>query len=232
MKSLIKYIACAGLLFVTFVSNPQQSQAQALRIVAANTFSGALTGATLGAATMALQDNSEVDYTPLRIGVGLGTIMGLGTGFYDLARVTGDTGYFVQGYISSANSTGTIIFLDTFYGTATGAVVGAAIGLMTRDRDVVKGLQYGAGGGAWAGFVFGLVDGFSSTAGQRDSVYQRYSSSNSEPINGLFELRSDNNNYAIGFLNPIIFSSKETSTIGVTSKANLGIEFTRLNIAL
>ncbi len=234
MNIFSKSLVSAFLLLYAVVTLSQQTHAQSFRIVTVNTFTGALTGTALGGATIALQDKSEIDYYPLRFGVGLGTIMGLGTGLYDLSHMTGSSGIYVDGFISSANSTGTIILLDTFYGASTGAIVGTAISLMSRESDIVKGIQYGAGAGAWIGFAFGLVDAFLlSTTGDYDSFYDNYSSSHRRGINGLIEIRGNNNNYAIGFLNPVIVTSRKLSDRdGITSNAHLGFEFTRVNIAL
>ena len=202
-----------------------------MRIVTINTLNGALTGAALGGATIALQ-NSYDDY-PLRFGIGLGTIFGLGTGFYDLSRTSGDYGYHVNGLFSSANTTGTIVLLDTFYGAATGAVVGLAISLMSRDSDVLKGLQYGSGAGAWVGFAFGLVDAFAlSSTGNYDSFYDGYSHRGAVPA-GLVEIRSRNEKYAVGFINPIILHSvKNTGPDTFSARSHLGMELTRFQVAL
>ncbi len=224
------YSAAVILLAVTSLSSIQHSHAQALRIVTINTFNGAVTGAALGGATIALQN--EYDEYPLRFGLGLGTILGLGTGFYDLSRTTGGHGYYVSGFISSANTTGTIILLDTFYGAATGAIVGIAVSLMNKDSDIIKGLQYGSGAGAWAGFVFGLIDAFAlSTSGNYDAFYDNYTHQNSSP-SGLVEIRSTDDKYTIGFLNPVFFQSVHAvGQENLAAKTHFGLEFTRFNIS-
>jgi len=221
------------MLLFTLTVIQQTSQAQAFRIVTINTFAGAVTGASLGGATMALQNKSEADFYPMRFGVGMGTIMGLGTGFYDISKMTGGAGFYVDGMISSANSTGTIILLDTFYGAATGAVVGTAISLMT-EAKIVKGLQYGSGAGAWVGFAFGLVDAFAlSSAGDYDSFYDEYASNFHSNSSGLFQIRDEDNSYAMGFLNPMFFNSYSTTDFGsISSRTHFGIELTRINISL
>ncbi len=227
----IKLVTAISILFLLLLfTSIQQTRAQALRIVTINTFTGALTGAALGGATIALQN--EYDQYPLRFGLGLGTILGLGTGFYDLSRSASDHGYYVNGLISSANTTGTIILLDTFYGAATGAIVGVAVSLMSKDSDIVKGLQYGGGAGAWVGFAFGLVDAFTlSTSGNYDSFYENYTHRNRMPA-GLVELRSLNDQYVLGFLNPVVLHTVESKGNGdLSARAHLGVEFTRLNIS-
>ncbi len=221
-------VIAALLLFSTCA---QPAHSQTMRIVTINTLNGALTGAALGGATIALQNNYD-DY-PLRFGIGLGTIFGLGTGFYDLSRTTGGHGYHVDGFFSSANTTGTIVLLDTFYGAATGAVVGFAISLMSRDSDVLKGLQFGAGAGAWVGFAFGLVDAFAlSSVSNYDSFYDGYSHRGTSPA-GLVEIRSPNDQYALGFINPILLHTIiNTGKDTFSARSHLGIELTRFQIAL
>ncbi len=226
----IFFSVAAILIAITIFSNIQHSHAQTLRIVTINTFNGALTGTALGGATIALQN--EYDEYPLRFGLGLGTILGLGTGFYDLSRATGGSGYYVSGFISSANTTGTIILLDTFYGAATGAIVGIAVSLMNKDSDIIKGLQYGSGAGAWAGFAFGLIDAFAlSRSGNYDAFYENYTHQNSSP-SGLVEVRSADDKYTIGFLNPVLFQAVHaTGRDNLAARTHIGLEFTRLNIS-
>ena len=224
-----KLLVLSAVLLLLYVSM-HTAQAQVLRIVSINTFTGALTGTALGGATIALQNDFD-DY-PLRFGVGFGTILGLGTGFYDLSRAAGYYGYRVDGLISSANTTGTIILLDTFYGTVTGALVGLAISLMSKESDILKGLQYGSGAGAWAGFAFGLVDAFAlSSTGSYDRFYDEYAGRKQYPP-GLLQFRSNNDHLAIGFLNPVLTRSYQIVNQGKpTSKTHLGIEFTRIQVA-
>jgi hypothetical protein len=227
MQKIKLILVIAVLLQFSTVAQPVQSQV--LRIVTINTLNGAITGTALGGATIAL--NNEYDPYPLRFGLGLGTIFGLGTGFYDMSHYTG-YGYQVRGLFSSANTTGTIILLDTFYGAATGAIVGMAITLMGKDSDVIKGLQYGSGAGAWVGFAFGLVDAFAlSTSRSYDSFYDDYSHAGHPPA-GLVELRSNNDQFAIGFLNPVLLQSLKNHGEGAFStRTHFGLELTRFQVA-
>ncbi len=227
MQKIKSIPVIAVLLLLAAIAQPVQSQA--FRIVTINTLNGAITGTALGGATIALKN--EYDAYPLRFGLGLGTIFGLGTGFYDMSHYTG-YGYQVRGVFSSANTTGTIIMLDTFYGAATGAVVGMAISLMGKNSDVVKGLQYGSGAGAWVGFAFGLVDAFAlSSQRSYDSFYEDYSHTGLPPA-GLVELRSQNEQYAVGFFNPLLLQSLRTHGQGdYSARTHLGLELTRFQVA-
>ncbi len=153
MRYLSVLIVCLALIFTTV--KPEESRAQALNLFAGNTLFGAATGAAIGGASMALAN--DADLRPLQMGVGFGTIGGVALGAYDVATLS--SGMRVNGLIHSAPMSGTIIFLDTIYGAATGGMLGMAVSLIG-DTNIVKGLQYGAGVGAYAGLAFGLVDAF------------------------------------------------------------------------
>lgn len=230
MKSNGKIYITLLMVLVITAAPLRETHAQSMRLVTVNTLTGALTGTMLGGATIALQDKSEIEYHPLRYGVGMGTIVGLGIGFYDLSRA-GGAGYYVDGFVSSGNTSSTIILMDTFYGAATGAIVGSAISLMN-ESSLLKGLQFGSATGAWVGFAFGLVDAFLlSSTGSYDSFYDSFTLQKSEPSYGMVEIRGSN--YALGFLNPIVFQTWQPSSPGEYSLTpRLGLEVTRLNITL
>lgn len=224
------------LLLLIVLTAVRTVESQPLRIVAVNTFTGAVTGAALGGATIALQNKSDNDYYPLRFGIGMGTIMGVGTGFYDWSQAAGD-GYYVDGAISSTGTTGTLILLDTFYGAATGAIVGTAVSLMTESK-IVKGVQFGSATGAWVGFAFGLFDAFvlSSQSGY-DSFYDDYTNASGSMSNpataGFIQLKDDKDRFAVGLLNPMMYQSVDFSPGNdITGKTSLGVEFTRISISL
>ncbi|MDI6401200.1 hypothetical protein QLX67_04280 [Balneolaceae bacterium ANBcel3] len=219
------------LCIVLFTGIVHHSHAQTFRIVTVNTASGAATGAALGGATIGLMN----DYEPyaLRFGVGMGTLMGLGTGFYDLSNARGG-GFYVDGLIHSANASGVIILTDTFYGAATGAIAGLAISLMTKDADYLKGLQYGSSAGAWVGFAFGLIDAFAlSSPGSYDfddynNFYDDYSSHMNHP-GGLFGMVSDNDRLTIGFINPVFVQSVNLEQEKIQS--HFAVELARVHLS-
>lgn len=219
------------LLFATLTIH-QQTYGQTFRIVTVNALSGAATGAALGAATIALQDKAEIDYYPVRFGVGLGTIMGLGTGFYDLSQMAGPGSYYVDGFIHTANASGTIIIMDTFYGAATGTIVGTAIALMTESR-IIRGMQFGSAAGAWVGFTFGLIDAFLlSSSGSYDNFYESFSANHNSSASGLLRIEGHLPSYSLGFLNPMIIQQVDISkSTGLSSTYRLGVELTRINIS-
>jgi hypothetical protein len=175
----------------------QKADAQGLRIIASNTAMGALNGAMLGGASMALTNNSD-DWRPLRFGVGFGTIAGLGLGIYDFSQSQGGV-YTIDGVFNRANYTSQIILMDTFYGAVIGTLVGLAVTLIV-DEKVIYGLQYGIGAGTWAGFAFGLVDAFAISRGPTDFRYEDFDdySSSQTRQNGILQMQVNSGN-TIGF---------------------------------
>jgi hypothetical protein len=159
------------LVMALFLILPQQpAGAQGLRIIASNTAMGALNGAMLGGASMALA-NSD-DLRPLRFGVGFGTLAGLGLGIHDLVQAHNGQ-YMINGVFNRANYTSQIILLDTFYGAAIGTMVGVAV-TMIMDEKLIYGLQYGVGVGTWVGIAFGLLDAFAISSGPREFRYEDF----------------------------------------------------------
>lgn len=132
-------------------------QAQGLQTLAGSTLVGSANGALLGIGTMALANTSHTG--AVRVGIGTGTLYGLGIGAYDITAREIGMGYRVEGMFNSANYSAMIVLLDTFYGGVTGAIVGTALQLMA-DKPLIDGIQYGSGVGLWGGFVFGLADVF------------------------------------------------------------------------
>lgn len=185
-----------SLVLISTLIPHQKAGAQGLRIIAANTAMGALNGAMLGGAGMALT-NSD-DWRPLRFGVGFGTIAGLGLGIYDFSQSQGGV-YTIDGVFNQANYTSQIILMDTFYGAVIGSLVGMAVTLIM-DEKVIYGLQYGVGAGTWAGFGFGLVDAFAISRGPAGFQYEEFGDYSSAPSgqSGMIQMQV-NSNHTIGF---------------------------------
>jgi hypothetical protein len=87
-KMLLWIIAAAIILVLSWVFQPNKAAAQTINTLGENTLNGALTGTLLGGATMAL--TNDTDFYPLQVGLGLGTLYGLGVGAYDLLKTGGN----------------------------------------------------------------------------------------------------------------------------------------------
>lgn len=155
-KMFLWIIATAIILVLSWVFQPNKAAAQTINTLGENTLNGALTGTLLGGASMAL--TNDTDFYPLQVGLGLGTLYGLGIGAFDLLK-TGGNPTVVSGIFNNGNNSTIIVLLDTFYGAAAGAVVATSV-MLVANEPLVQGLQYGAGAGAIAGFGFGLFDTF------------------------------------------------------------------------
>ncbi len=180
------------LLLLSMVFICSQSKAQSIEVLGGNVLNGSVTGSILGAATMGLQNSN--DFTSLRIGVGSGIIAGAAIGIYDVATLPRGEMFFISGVFNDGNNSTIIILLDTFYGAASGAILGSA-GMLISDRPIVEGLQYGSSAGAWAGFTFGLIDAFLLAQKNRDFI-----GSNLLQKNALFE--TEYKSATIGFGRP------------------------------
>ena len=155
-KMFLWIIAITIILVLSWVFQPNKAAAQTINTLGENTLNGALTGTLLGGASMALTNDTE--FYPLQVGLGLGTLYGLGIGAFDLLK-TGGNPTVVSGIFNNGNNSTIIVLLDTFYGAAAGAVVATSV-MLVANEPLVQGLQYGAGAGAIAGFGFGLFDTF------------------------------------------------------------------------
>ncbi|HCI71839.1 MAG TPA: hypothetical protein DHV30_15110, partial [Balneola sp.] len=103
------------------------TKAQTVEILAGNTLNGAVQGTLLGGASMALT-NSD-DFSALRVGIGMGTLYGVGMGAYDITTGGGQE-VLVAGLFNDGNNSSIIVLLDTFYGAALGSVIVVAVTLV------------------------------------------------------------------------------------------------------
>jgi hypothetical protein len=210
MKTLLILFLTVG-----FMST-SRAHAQGLQSLATNTVMGTANGTLLGLGTMALLD--DADWAPIRIGVGMGTLYGLGVGIYDVSVYEVGSGHRVQGMFNSANYTSMIVLLDTFYGGVTGGVVGTAMALMV-NKPLVKGLQYGTGAGVWAGFTFGLVDAFYFSSSKAGSLYSSLEVTAGEST-------------TIGFLRPNLYTTPLVSNGRMAITQEIGLDVARVTIRL
>ncbi len=168
----MKRVLLTGLLLITLVTN---AYSQATKVTAANTALGALNGAILGLGAMGLSGNTD-DLSPLRIGVGVGTLYGLGMGIYDITMnsINGvtDTKF---GVFHSSEYSAMIPMYNTLYGGATGSLVGMSIALIN-GTSIQKGFVNGGSVGLYAGFIFGLTDVLYFSKTRTNSLFEPGSS--------------------------------------------------------
>lgn len=212
-KSLILFV----IISVATLFIPKLSQAQTIELLAGNALNGAVQGTLLGGASMALTNSDQFD--PLRIGIGLGTLYGIGMGAYDISKGSGHE-VLVSALFNDGNNSSVIVLLDTFYGAALGSVVVTAA-LLVANEPILKGLQYGAGIGAFAGFGFGLFDTFviaERTYAPRGVVY-----GTSNSASGLMALNFENGS-SLGFINPTVIRTTEISASSFGTNLSSAIE--------
>ena len=203
-----------------------QSQAQSAKLFFGDLLNGAVNGAALGGATMALQNSSDV--APLRVGVGLGILYGAGIGLYDNSIVPKGQEFYISGTFNDGRNSSILVLLDTFYGAAGGATIGGAISLIAND-PIVDGIKTGAGAGAWLGFGFGLIDAFVLAEGPDD--LQDYASLNTaNRASGIVQIASENENVHVGLIHPAVFSQTEISAQSVQVSNTLGVQLVNVNV--
>ncbi|SHE54860.1 hypothetical protein SAMN05443144_1025 [Fodinibius roseus] len=184
-------------IFALFVSVlPQQSKAQSIKLVGQNTLNGAINGVLLGGATMALQDNDK--FGPIRVGLGSGTLYGIGVGIHDVSLIDKGQQFYLSGTFNDATNSSVIPLLDTIYGAAGGALIASSVALIIKE-PLTDALQYGSGIGAWAGFGFGLVDAFFLAEGPDFSQASTPSPSN---VDGFITYENASRSVEIGMISP------------------------------
>ena len=213
MKKVSLSISAFLLLICIFSGS---TKAQTVEILAGNTLNGAVQGTLLGGASMALT-NSD-DFSALRVGIGMGTLYGVGMGAYDITTGGGQE-VLVSGLFNDGNNSRIIVLLDTFYGAALGSVIVVAVTLVANER-ITTGLQYGAGIGAWAGFGFGIFDTFVLA----ERTFAPMAVSNlSQNASGLIGLNFENKS-SFGFINPTLIRTSQLTQNDINSTVSPAVE--------
>lgn len=224
MKSSLKKVFLA-IVAVVFVS-VQPANAQ-IKLFFSDLLNGAVNGLALGGATMALQDTD--DLAPLRVGAGVGILYGAGVGIYDVTRTPKGQPLYISGTFNSGNNSTIIVLLDTFYGAAAGAAIGAAVTLISGEA-VLEGLQYGSGAGAWIGFGFGLIDSFVLSEGPEELMASNKTASSS--VAGIIRYSSPSERFKIGFLHPGVMSQPVIKGQTLHTHRSLGVDVVNVRVSL
>lgn len=223
-KLAIFSLAC---IFVSVFGIPQTASSQHIELLASNTVNGAATGLGLGAATLGLQNSSAYE-APLRIGLGLGTLYGIGVGVYDITKAEKGSEYYVSATFNDGKNSSVIVLLDTFYGAAAGAVVASAVTLILNE-PLKYGLQYGASAGAWAGFGFGLIDAF-LLAKEPDEII--ISANNISRASGLLSLQTGNRHIDVGLVNPSLTKIMQLDSHTLSQSASFKVDLLNVSVSL
>lgn len=213
-------------IIIATISNPHESKAQSIKLLGQNTLNGAINGVLLGGATMALQNEDK--FGPVRVGLGAGTLYGIGVGVYDMSRVDKGQQFYLSGTFNDATNSTIIPLLDTLYGAAGGAIIASSVSLILQE-PFVEAIQYGAGAGAWIGFGFGLVDAFALAEGPN---FAAQSSVGISSVDGLISYQNSSSSIGIGMLSPNLFAQKKLSTNSFTTSYQPSITVMNLSVNL
>lgn len=204
-------------IFLFFLFSSSTIQAQTVQLLAGNTLNGAMNGTLLGGASMAIANND--DFYPLQVGLGLGTLYGIGMGGYDITKGGGKE-ILVSGLFNDGNNSSIIVLLDTFYGAAAGSIIVTSI-MLVANEPLIDGLQYGAGIGAWVGFGFGIFDSFVLAKTTTSPLAGLHQPTNN--ASGLVGLDLENG-ASLGFVNPSIIQTIEFTPTSFNRAFTPGVE--------
>ena len=222
-----KYLLLILLVIIAGSHTPNSADAQSVELLAGNTLNGAMNGVVLGGATMALRNTDEFD--ALRVGLGAGTLYGIGMGIYDVTQIQKGQQFYISGTFNDGVNHSIIVLLDTFYGAAGGALIASSISLILQD-PIVDGLQYGAGVGAWAGFGFGLVDAFVLSEGPNYSEPQ--AATQNQSTSGLLTYSNRAGSVNIDMISPRLVQQKKLSKSTLEANYSAAVDVFQLQISL
>ncbi len=205
-------------LIFAFSLSTSIAKAQTIQLLAGNTLNGAMNGTLLGGASMAIANNDN--FYPLQVGLGIGTLYGIGMGGYDIAKGEGQE-ILVSGLFNDGNNSSIIVLLDTFYGAAAGSIIVTSI-MLVANKPLIDGLQYGSGIGAWVGFGFGIFDTFILAKRTTSPVAGLYQPNNNATGLVGIDLR---NGASLGLLNPKLVQSIQLTQTSFGRTINPGVEF-------
>jgi len=219
-----KYLFLTALILGFIATTANITKAQSLELVGGNTLNGAMNGVVLGGATMALQNSDNL--RPIRIGLGAGTLYGMGVGVYDVSRTKKGQQFYISGMFNDGENSSIIVLLDTFYGAAAGAVIATSVSLIIQ-KPIVDALQYGSGIGAWAGFGFGLFDAFMLSDGPN---YSTQTSIPQHNVGGLLTYSNNQKSIHLGMLNPTVVSQKKITSNTISTDFGTAVNAIELQI--
>lgn len=210
---MVKKTICTVLFLVVMAP---AAFSQSITLLGGNALNGAINGVALGGATMALKNTN--DFASIRVGLGAGTLYGIGVGAYDVSQVATGQEFFISGTFNDGDNTTIIVLLDTIYGAAAGSVITSSFYLITNE-PISEALRYGAGVGAWAGFGFGLFDAF--VLAKRPSDFATPAGASAAA--GMVTLGDRNDRLNIGLINPELYSVQEIGPNNLSTRSAMGL---------
>lgn len=206
----------------------QSVKAQSIELLGSSTLNGAMNGVLLGGATMALQNSNE--FRPVEVGLGAGTLYGIGLGAYDMSQISKGQQFYISGTFNDGTNRSILVLLDTIYGAAGGMVIGTSITLIAQER-IEKGLQYGAGAGAWLGMGLGLIDAF-ILAEKPANLQAANPSSTKHSVDGLLTYSNESQSVEVGMVNPELIQKKQLSSknFGTSYEPALNVVELKINL--
>jgi hypothetical protein len=201
-----KYLLLLLIIIFGTALSQNSAKAQSIKLLGSSTLNGAMNGVLLGGATMALQNSN--DYRPVEVGLGAGTLYGIGLGAYDMSQINKGQQFYISGTFNDGTNRSILVLLDTIYGAVGGMLVGSSVTLILQER-VEKGLQYGAGTGAWLGMGFGLIDAF--MLAEKPANLQASDIPLQQNVSGLLTYSNADESIQVGMVNPEFIEQKELS---------------------
>lgn len=224
MKTTFKVFVLSVITIISFNAKPANAQ---IKLFFSDLLNGAVNGVALGGATMALQNSG--DLAPLRVGTGVGILYGAGVGIYDVTRAPKGQSLYISGTFNSAKNSSVIVLLDTFYGAAAGAAIGTAVTLITGE-DILEGLQYGSGAGAWIGFGFGLIDSFVLSEGPEELRASHLT--NPSPVAGIVQYSTPSDKFSVGLFHPTMMAQPVFKNASLKAEYAFGVQLVDLHVNL
>lgn len=224
MRAVKKYLLLTLLIVGLVIGTSFSAKAQSIELLGGNTLDGAMNGVILGGATMAIKNTDNMK--PVQVALGAGTLYGMGVGIYDVSHGTKGQQFYISGTFNDGENSTIIVLLDTFYGTATGAIIASSVSLIIQE-PLLDALQYGSGIGAWAGFGFGLFDAFLMSKGGSNALQARASQSD---ISGLLTYTNQSRSLQVGMLNPELITQKKINSRSIELDYSPAVDLVNLQV--
>ena len=231
----MKYLSVLLLIAILFMPASKKTHAQTVQILANNTLNGAINGVVLGGAGMLMADKkvnapftkNMDDLYALQVGLSLGTLYGVGVGAYDVVT-SGGREMLVSGFFNDATNSAAIVLMDTFYGTASGTLIGASVTLLSSNPNF-DDVKFGMGLGTFIGFGFGVFDSFFLAQRSTEQAPVAMNFSPQTTASGFASIQF-NNATSIGLINPTLVQVLDISETSVHGSYASSVELLNFRV--